>query len=611
MLQRLFNNSISLLYTRSGFNSSIIFGGIMRYHSHSHITNLKRNKNSTSDFTKSSLNENLKFSDIKNISTQTVKSITEVFGFDRMTEVQSKVIEKTMKSDASDMVVQSRTGTGKTIAYLIPTIERLVQNPPEGIGAIIIAPTRELVLQITHDCEKLLSFHKMEVVALCGGHHRRQDQDMIRRKRPQLVVCTVGRLMDHLESTFMFHSLIENVQTLVLDEADRLLEVGRIQDLRAVLSYLPAASTGGMNNQGRQTLLFSATVNDAVKDIAARACRASFEVIDCVPKDEVVTAISVKQSAVIVPAANLTLSLYNIIMNEMQDRLHDYKIIVFFPTARLTAFMSSLFREQFRLPLQEIHRRRDGPSRLLASQRFANDQTSILFTSDVSARGMDYKNVSLVIQFCAPPDADQYVHRVGRTGRAGRDGSSILLLPSAEAFSVEELQQRKIPLETVDAEREGITLSSDTVVSALGSWRTKTQLIYQANAAFASLLTHFCLRGWRKRGVGDETDAVATSRGILLSTGMPDVPAISKRLSEELGLDGHPLLRIQEGLDDLQAVQAALRDRKFAAEKEFQILKENENMPGAAANARLRRLAALEAKVSARERTSERDGQVF
>ncbi|CAK0819880.1 unnamed protein product [Prorocentrum cordatum] len=198
----------------------------------------------------------------------------------------------------------------------------------------------------------------------------------------------------------MFSSLFEHLHTLVLDEADRLLSLGFLDEIKEIISYLPAM---------RRSMLFSATMSDSVMDVAVRCCRGNYKYVDCVDEAEAATATAVAQSYVSVPGHQCLPVLYNLLMNEMVSDPFGYKVIVFFATARLTMFMARFFRQQLHIPVQEIHRRRDAAARQAAQGWFRAGQSGILFSSDVSARGMDYPNVSLVVQLGAPPTRDMYI----------------------------------------------------------------------------------------------------------------------------------------------------------------------------------------------------------
>ncbi|PFH34452.1 DEAD/DEAH box helicase domain-containing protein [Besnoitia besnoiti] len=442
----------------------------------------------------------------------------------------------TSQGQARDCLIQARTGTGKTLCFLLAVIERLLLQPPAGVGGLIIAPTRELAAQILREAEQLSTFHPFEVAALVGGNPRKADELLLKRKRPQLVVCTPGRLLDHLEGTFMFSALFEQLQVLVLDEADRLMELGHLEELKQVFSYLP---------RNRQSLLFSATLTDKVKEIASRMFKPDYRFFDCVAPDEKPTHARVEQSVVVHPAKKTATVLFNILREEFERHPHTYKIMVFFPTARLTSFFATLFREQFRIGVYEIHRRRESSARAATASRFSRDRAGVLFSSDVSARGVDYPDVSLVIQVCAPLTRELYIHRVGRTGRIGKGGRAVLLLNEAEKSFLGLVHD--LPIQR----REELALQQRTpaVTAGLESWETNAQLHYAATAAYASLLNHYKSGGARLSITDD--GIIQTALDVCASCGLSEQPAISKKLATLLNLEGHPKLKVQENLDNI------------------------------------------------------------
>ncbi|KYK70811.1 DEAD/DEAH box helicase domain-containing protein [Toxoplasma gondii TgCatPRC2] len=503
------------------------------------------------------------------LSEASFKALSSLLGYDRLTNEQALLLPRLLphrSADARsasetlsglqggdrgvvalspedrdrDSLIQARTGTGKTLCFLLAIIERLLLQPPSGVGALVIAPTRELATQILREAEQLVTFHPFDVAALVGGNSRKADELALKRKRPQILVCTPGRLLDHLENTFMFSALLERLQLLVLDEADRLIELGHLEELKQIFSYLPRT---------RQSLLFSATLPDNVRDLASRLFKQNYRFLNCVAPDEKPTHERVAQSVVMHAAKETATVLFNLLKEEFERRPHSYKIIVFFPTARLTSFFAALFREQFRIGVYEIHRRRESSARAATASRFSRDRAGVLFSSDVSARGVDYPDVSLVIQVCAPLTRELYIHRVGRTGRIEKEGRAVLLLNEAETRFLELIQD--LPLQQRDA--QSLQQRTAAVNAALSSWDTNAQLHYAATAAYASLLNHYKSGRTRLR-VADDGLVIQTALDICASCGLSSQPAVSKKLATLLNLESHPKLKTQEDLDDINVL---------------------------------------------------------
>jgi len=482
-----------------------------------------------------------KFADLE-LSEATQTALREGFGYQELSQVQAQVLPMALAKNF-DLVVRAHTGTGKTLAFLIPAIEKLAAEPAgQGVAILVVSPTRELALQIGREAETLLSLHDISLMTMIGGTSTRHDQVSLRRIKPRVLVSTPGRLLEHLERTYLFATLVQNLQTLVLDEADRLLSLGFLPEVREIVSYLPTQ---------RRTMLFSATMPESVMDVVSKACRGNYRYIDCVGEESQSTASTAEQSYVVLNGHQCLAALYNLIMNEMAADRYGYKILVFFATARLTTFMAQFFREQLRMGVYEIHRRRDADARIATQERFKEAQSGILFSSDVSARGMDYPNVTLVLQFGAPATREMYIHRVGRTARAGKSGQAVLILGELESSFLTAVQD--LPIRQHERAEE-LKRVNELLIKATTSWLASAPLRAAASAAFASLLVHYKAT---HRILHMEDDAVIQAASdLLLGCGLVDQPVISRRLGVMLGLEKNPLIqcarRIGEQDDVLQ-----------------------------------------------------------
>lgn len=469
-----------------------------------------------------------KFSDFP-LSAPTLSALHGVFGYTEMSNVQAQVLPKVLSQD-TDFIIRAHTGTGKTLAFLIPIAEAILAKPSHrGVSALIISPTRELSTQIGKVAEKLFSEQKINVVTLIGGIPSHRDKILIRRMKPRVIVATPGRLLEHLERTFLFSSLFDQLDTLVLDEGDRLFQLGFLPEIKEIISYLPWK---------RRSMLFSATVEDYIMQIAGKTCRGNYEYIDCIGDEGSPTLAAVEQLYAMFPGYECLAALYNLMMNEMARDKYKYKIIVFFPTARLTAFMAEFFRKQLRIGVYEIHRRRDQDYRAATRKRFMDATAGILFSSDVSARGMDYPNVTLVIQHGAPATRDLYIHRIGRTARAGRRGRTVLLLNDREQGFLRAVEDLDIkPYHDADSLRR----VNEYVAHATTSWISSAPMNYSAHMAFASLLVHY--KSTHRVLQMSDDDVIQAAGDLLLGCGLINQPVITKRLAIMLGLANNP--RIQ------------------------------------------------------------------
>ncbi|ODN94369.1 RNA helicase [Cryptococcus wingfieldii CBS 7118] len=373
-----------------------------------------------------------------------------------------------------DLLVKAKTGTGKTVAFLVPAIDSRINKLEElskaaqadgtipdkhaqgriyrevsrsHAGALIISPTRELATQIAAEAQKLMTWHKeMEVHTFVGGESRVKQLRQFSRNRKDIVVATPGRLRDLLSESNVKEAL-SKVDTLVLDEADTLLDMGFSADLEYIIDHLP---------KERQTLFFSATVSKEIKNIARKSLRPGHKVIDCVPANESNTHLHIPQYCTVLPsAADQLPHVLRLISHDQLIHPKDSKVVIFLNTTKQTMLTSTLVRQlKGSLPQNtwtyEIHSKLSQNQRTRASDRFrAEKGPSVLITSDVSARGVDYPGVTRVIQVGIPSNAEQYIHRVGRTGRAGKQGRGDIVLLPFEAGFLNQLNE--VPIKAIES----------------------------------------------------------------------------------------------------------------------------------------------------------------
>ena len=371
------------------------------------------------------------FSDIKSLDPNLQKALSRIFNYSEMSSVQQRVLSQPLPLQ-NDLVVKAKTGTGKTLAFLLAAMQSssLVTKKPAKPSILIIAPTRELANQIYEEAKKLLKMSKkLATFSFIGGADRKRQIDKIIYGEVNIAVGTPGRILDLLENdTRDVKGKFKNVDVVVLDEVDRLLEIGFLKDIQTIMSYLP---------KERRNLFFSATMNDQVKGVIDANINPGFKLIDCVLPEDMDTHLAIKQSCSVIPIKYHIRFLYSTLKERMAAG-NDSKIIVFFPSAVLATYMSSLFNK-LGIETMELHSKMTQRTRTVISARFKAAKKAILFTTDVSARGVDYPNVSLVIQAGAPVSREQYIHRIGRTGRAGKEGEAILLLGPYEKRFTNEL----------------------------------------------------------------------------------------------------------------------------------------------------------------------------
>lgn len=379
--------------------------------------------------------------DSLDIHEEILRSIHEVFNYTTMTHVQEAAIPYCLSG--SDVVAKAKTGTGKTLAFLIPALHSVLSSSSAIAGHIkvlVLSPTRELAMQSADEAKSLLHFvpqHK--VMTVLGGTNMKAETASFKSKAPLVLIATPGRLQDHMENSGL-NSLLVGLQVLVFDEADQLLDMGFRPAIQRILSQLPPRTS-------RQTLLFSATFPAKLQEVTSLALRPKHEVVDCIGFAEEASNEQVVQSLHI-SSMDDTFAIVVGLLRTLVQTTH--KIIVFLPTARETGLYAGILRavSLAGTTVLEIHSRKNQNQRTKISEEFRNITCGILFSSDVSARGMDYPDVTFVMQVGAPADRAQYLHRLGRTARAGKDGAGLLLLCDFEQYFLQDigdLPLKKLP----------------------------------------------------------------------------------------------------------------------------------------------------------------------
>eukprot|EP00536_Pseudo-nitzschia_multiseries_P003184 jgi/Psemu1/185193/e_gw1.47.131.1 len=353
-------------------------------------------------------------------------------GYTTMTAIQAGSVPHALAG--RDILGAAKTGSGKTLAFLIPLLELLYRQrwtPQDGVGAIVLSPTRELAGQIFAVLRKIGQQHTFSLGLLMGGRHKNkqniESNDFIREQQSipttNILICTPGRLLQHLEQTPYFN--VDSLQMLVLDEADRILDMGFRDQLVRILDYLP-------QGEARQTLLFSATQTKDVKHLATLSInRKTVEYVGVHDEDSATTPDRLKQAYVLVPVEHKLNCLYSFLKTHLKC-----KTIVFFATCSQVRHAWDLFcRLRPGLSVLAIHGKLSQTKRLQVYDKFTTTPHSVMFATDVASRGLDFPSVDWVVQVDAPEDYDMYVHRVGRTARFQQDGQALLLLDPAEEES--------------------------------------------------------------------------------------------------------------------------------------------------------------------------------
>ncbi|KAG7447700.1 DEAD-domain-containing protein [Guyanagaster necrorhizus] len=355
-----------------------------------------------------------------------------------MTQVQAETIDHALTGQ--DLLVQARTGTGKTLAFLLPAIETLSKSKlRKGVSILVLSPTRELAIQIAREAETLAHPHGLKVFTVYGGTNPRAELSKFNSRGCDILIATPGRLVDHLENQG-FHRHLSDLKVYILDEVDRLLDVGFKPQLDKIQNYLPKTP--------RQTLHFSATLSKDVQQIAKSQLREGFKFINTIHEDERPTHEHVEQSHIIAPFSHHLPTLLHLIREDQDMNKGSSKQVIFFPTARHVDAAFHALSNIVGLPtLTSMHSRLSQKARERSSDKFRSEPSAILLCSDVAARGVDFPGVTAVFQVGLPVNGEQYIHRLGRTARAGAAGRGTLILdPDEQSFlSNRALQGISIP----------------------------------------------------------------------------------------------------------------------------------------------------------------------
>lgn len=367
-----------------------------------------------------------------NLDPQILRAIEEA-GYTEPTPIQAQAIPHVLAG--RDLMAMAQTGTGKTAAFTLPLLQRLLPlastsaSPARHpIRALILAPTRELAIQVEENVETYRKHVALRSTVVFGGVDIKTQKPAL-MKGVEILVATPGRLLDHVESRNL---QLNQVQALILDEADRMLDMGFMPDLKRILALLP---------KQRQTLLFSATFSDEIKKLA---------------QDFLVNPITVEAERRNTAAENVTQSVllvdqdkkFNVLADLIRSR--GVKQVLVFTRTKLTTARLARMLEREGIAADAIHGDKSQQERIKALDAFKEGKVTVLVATDVAARGLDIDQLPLVVNYELPPNAEDYVHRIGRTGRAGASGEAISLIDGEEERllkDIEKLLKREFPRE--------------------------------------------------------------------------------------------------------------------------------------------------------------------
>jgi len=351
-----------------------------------------------------------------------VKKAIALLGFKKPTDIQFKSMPNILKGE--DLLAIAQTGTGKTAAFAIPIVhllfeKKLTQRRQTGAKCIVLAPTHELALQISEVFEQVAKYTSLKIAAIIGGVDQDPQIEAL-DQRADIVIATPGRMFDLISQG---HLKTHHVEILVLDEADYMLDLGFRGDIEDLIKKLP---------KRRQTLFFSATINSKIKKIAYSLVRQGAIRIQLSPKDPV--ARKIDHSVIFVEMDHKRFFLERVVTENPET-----KILVFVRTkVRAERVMKAMARVG--IEAITIHGDKDQDERTAAMNQFKSGDINLMIATDITARGIDIPDVAIVINYDLPEVAENYVHRVGRTGRANRKGFAYSFCSNDEKEVLYEIQ---------------------------------------------------------------------------------------------------------------------------------------------------------------------------
>jgi len=340
-------------------------------------------------------------------------------GFNNPSPIQEEAIPYIL--EGRDVLGCAQTGTGKTAAFALPLINHLI-NDNDGcrkIKTLVLTPTRELAIQVRDNFRKFSLYTNLKCSVVFGGVNQRSQVEVL-KKGVDILIATPGRLLDLINQRYI---KLDNVKTLVLDEADTMLDMGFIHDVKKIISYIPVE---------RQILLFSATMPDEIKNLASSILN---NYVTIKVNNETITVDKIKQSVYFIDKANKSKLLLDLL------KLEDIKSVLVFTRTKHGANKLFDMLKNNGVKSDVIHGDKSQNARVAALSNFKNGKNKVLVATDVAARGIDINELSHVINFEIPEKAETYVHRIGRTGRAGFSGSAISFCNANERKNLKDIEK--------------------------------------------------------------------------------------------------------------------------------------------------------------------------
>jgi superfamily II DNA/RNA helicase len=340
-------------------------------------------------------------------------------GFNQATPIQELSMPEILKG--RDLIACAQTGTGKTAAFMLPLLHNMATNHHEGTSTLVIVPTRELAVQIDQQIQGFAYFVPVSSIAIYGGGSGNEWETQKKAlNNADIIIATPGKLISHIN---MGNVNFSKLKYLILDEADRMLDMGFYDDIKKIIAALP---------KQRQTLMFSATMPPKMRELAKQNLHNPFEVTIAISKPSA----RILQSAYLVNDGHKA----KLINELIKDKPNYESIIVFSSTKRsVNDIIKGLSGQGYKV--EGISSDLEQQQREEVLNRFRSKQTRVIVATDVLARGIDIKGIDLVVNYNVPGDGEDYVHRIGRTGRADTDGVAITLVNEEEMFKLVSIEK--------------------------------------------------------------------------------------------------------------------------------------------------------------------------
>lgn len=367
------------------------------------------------------------------LNKQLLQAIEEM-GYKQPTPIQVQAIPTIL--NGQDLLGIAQTGTGKTAAFVLPMLMKIKYAQGKDPRALIVAPTRELVIQIDEQIKQLGKYTDLRNLALYGGTGIKKQAELL-EKGVDIITATPGRLMDLYLSGNLW---LKNVQMFVIDEADRMMDMGFMPQIRRILEVIP--------QKKRQNLLFSATFPQKVEQFSQEFLEFPIR-IEITPA--ATTAVTVQQYKYELPNFQSKL---NVLIDFLQDTEKWQRVLVFARSRQNVNQIFQALQGQVKGEMRVLHANKDQNTRLNAIKEFESGKVRVLIATDIAARGLDVEKVTQVVNFEVPMQYEDYVHRIGRTGRAGESGEAYTFYNEAEKYHIEKIEKvikKIIPLKTVSS----------------------------------------------------------------------------------------------------------------------------------------------------------------